>query len=133
MVRQPDFFILLRYRRLDEHYQQPDRPRTRRRITKFKASTQNLLPKDKGLALDSFESVRDVHNSFATENDKLYVDVRLKDDAKAANAKKRAQDRWKGRKGRKKAKMVDDDETGLHFVAFVPANGSVVEAGRTGA
>ena len=91
----------------------------------FKARTQNIQPKDKGLALDSFESVRDVHNSFATENDKLYVDVRLKDDAKAANAKKRAQDRWKGRKGRKKAKMVDDDETGLHFVAFVPAKGQL--------
>jgi hypothetical protein len=94
-------------------------------LQRFKASTQNLLPKARGLALDSFESVRDVHNSFATENDKLYVDVRLKDDAKAANTKKRAQDRWKGRKGRKKAKMVDDDETGLHFVAFVPAMGQL--------
>ena len=94
-------------------------------LQRFKASTQNLLPKARGLALDSFESVRNVHNSFATENDKLYVDARLKDDAKAANSKKRAQERWKGRKGRKKAKMVDDDETGLHFVAFVPAMGQL--------
>lgn len=95
-------------------------------LRKFKDSTHNLSPKDRGLALDSLESVRDVHNSFATENDKFHVDSCLKDDVKNANTKKRAQNRWARRKGRKKAKTIDDDdESGLHFVAFVPAIGQL--------
>jgi hypothetical protein len=91
----------------------------------FKNSTMNLSPKDRGLALDNFEIVRDVHNSFATENDKLHVDLRLKEDAKSAAARKRAQNRKKGRKGRKKAKFDENDESGLHFVAFIPAMGQL--------
>ncbi len=31
----------------------------------FRAATQGLSPKDRGLALDQFDHVRDVHNSFA--------------------------------------------------------------------
>jgi hypothetical protein len=96
-------------------------------LQKFKESTHSLSPKDRGLALDNLSPVRDVHNSFATFNDKLFVDLRLREDVKTYNAKKRAQARWKGRKNRKKAKPVDndDDESGLHFVAFVPAMGQV--------
>lgn len=91
----------------------------------FKNNTMNLSPKNRGLALDSFEIVRDVHNSFATENDKLHVDMRLKEDAKSAAAKERARNRKKGRRGRKKAKADWDDESGLHFIAFVPAMGQL--------
>lgn len=94
-------------------------------LHKFRASTIQLSPRDRGLALDSLKSVRDVHNSFATENDKLHVDGRLRDDIKAANARKRAENRKNGRKGRKKARILDEDESGLHFVAFVPAMGHV--------
>ena len=91
----------------------------------FKDRTISLSPKAKGLALDGLGSVRDVHNSFATENDKLNVDTRLKEEAKTAAAKKRALNRKKGRKGRQKAKTDTDDESGLHFVAFVPALGQM--------
>lgn len=96
-------------------------------LRKFKESTYSLSPKERGLALDNLSPVRDVHNSFATFNDKLFVDIRLRDDVKTHNTKRRAQTRWKGRKNRKKARSDDndDDESGLHFVAFVPAMGQL--------
>jgi hypothetical protein len=90
----------------------------------FKSHTATLSPKDRGLALDALSPIRAVHNSFATFADKLHVDARLRDDARSHAAKSRAQARWKG-KPRKPRKSIstDDDESGLHFVAFVPAEG----------
>lgn len=35
-------------------------------ISQFITTTSDISSKDKGLALDSFEHVRKVHNSFAT-------------------------------------------------------------------
>ena len=35
-------------------------------LSTFRKDTQTMTPKDRGLALDSFDHVRDVHNSFAT-------------------------------------------------------------------
>jgi ubiquitin carboxyl-terminal hydrolase L5 len=35
-------------------------------LANFRSVTQNLSPMDRGLALDDFGHIRDVHNSFAT-------------------------------------------------------------------
>ena len=61
----------------------------------------------------------------------MSVDLRLKEDAQAAAKKKKAQAqpsrKGKRRKGRRKKTMTveDDDENGLHFVAYVPAHGKI--------
>lgn len=65
-----------------------------------------------------------------SEVDIMTVDWRLKEDAQTAAKKKRAQARprkGKRRKGRSKmtATVKDDDETGFHFVAYVPAHGKI--------
>jgi hypothetical protein len=63
--------------------------------------------------------------------DRMIVDSRLKEDVKAAVRKKREEARSSGkgkkRKGRKKKGVAveDDNESGFHFVAYVPANGKV--------
>jgi ubiquitin carboxyl-terminal hydrolase L5 len=36
------------------------------RLNDFRTATLNMSPKDRGVALDYFDHVRDVHNSFAT-------------------------------------------------------------------
>ena len=36
------------------------------RLNDFRTNTLDLSPKDRGLALDQFDHVREVHNSFAT-------------------------------------------------------------------
>ena len=43
-------------------------------LNNFRARTMNMTPKDRGIALDRFDHVRDVHNSFAS-----YVSSRLLD------------------------------------------------------
>lgn len=35
-------------------------------LNAFREKTKDMSPKDRGLALDSFDHVRDAHNSFAT-------------------------------------------------------------------
>ena len=35
-------------------------------LNTFRDKTKDMSPRDRGLALDSFEYVRDTHNSFAT-------------------------------------------------------------------
>ena len=97
-------------------------------LEQFRTSTAALSSKDRGLALDSFDHVRDVHNSFAAEVDILTVDSRLKEDAQNATKKKNAQAARKGKKWRrrKKSKVVDEDEeSGFHFIAYVPAYGRI--------
>jgi len=100
-------------------------------IERFRMSTAQLSSKKRGLALDAFDHVRNVHNSFATAIDRMIVDLRLKEDVKAAARKKREEARSSGkgkkRKGRKKKGVAveDDNESGFHFVAYVPAHGKV--------
>ena len=97
-------------------------------LNDFRKNTIEMSPKERGLALDAFDFVRDVHNSFATEFDKMSVDLRLKQDAAWAERKKKAAVAA-ARRGRKKRKSAyepaDDDEGGLHFVAYVEANSAV--------
>ena len=66
-----------------------------------------------------------------SEVDIMTVDSRLKEDAQAAAKKKRAQAqpfrKGKKRKGRRKktATVEEEDESGFHFVAYVPAHGKI--------
>ncbi|OAG44034.1 hypothetical protein AYO21_01886 [Fonsecaea monophora] len=94
-------------------------------LNDFRATTMHLTPVERGLALDRFDHVRDVHNSFATEFDKMNVDLRLKQDMALAEKKKRAANAKRPRKKLKAEDEADEDESGLHFVAYVPAGGVV--------
>ena len=93
-------------------------------LNDFKADTIGMTPKERGLALDDFDHARDVHNSFATQFDKVVVDIRLKQDAAAAEKKKKAAMAKRRRKKRKEDEAYED-ESGLHFVAYVPSDGVV--------
>lgn len=102
------------------------------KLNSFRSETTNMTPMDRGIALDSFDHVRDVHNSFSTRFDHMVVDLRLKEDSKAAEKekKKAAAAAAKAKRPRKKVKIEEDFEeeeegTGFHFVAYVPAGGFV--------
>ncbi|KIY02789.1 uncharacterized protein Z520_01254 [Fonsecaea multimorphosa CBS 102226] len=94
-------------------------------LNDFRASTMNMTPMERGLALDRFDHVRDVHNSFATEIDKMDVDLRLKQDMATAEKRKKAAGAKRPRKKRKAEDELNEEESGLHFVAYVPAGGVV--------
>ncbi|EHY58409.1 hypothetical protein HRR83_007226 [Exophiala dermatitidis] len=95
------------------------------KLNEFRAQTLNMTPKDRGIALDRFDHVRDVHNSFATDIDKMNVDLRLKYDAMAAEKKKKAATTRRPRKRLREDEDLEDDDVGFHFVAYVPAEGAV--------
>ncbi|ETI25273.1 hypothetical protein G647_04648 [Cladophialophora carrionii CBS 160.54] len=94
-------------------------------LNAFRSSTIDMTPKDRGLALDQFDFVRDVHNSFATEFDKMNVDLRLKQDFTLVERRRRAASSKRPRKKRKENEEAFEDESGFHFVAYVPAGGDV--------
>ncbi len=96
-----------------------------RSLNDFRTNTMNMTPKERGVALDAFDHVREVHNSFATVFDKMNVDLRLKQDFAAAEKKKKAAQAKRPRKKRKREEEFEDEENGFHFVAYVPASGSV--------
>ncbi|KAK7883764.1 hypothetical protein LTR67_010926 [Exophiala xenobiotica] len=100
-----------------------------RSLNDFRTNTMNMTPKERGVALDAFDHVREVHNSFATVFDKMNVDLRLKQDFAAAEKEKKKKAAQAKRPPRKKRKqeeeLEDDEENGFHFVAYVPASGSV--------
>lgn len=94
----------------------------------FRQSTISMSPKERGVALDSFRWVRDKHNSFATEIDKLNVDKSLRVDALEWEKKKRAEEGavTSSRRKRRKISMHDElSENGFHFTAYAPCNGAV--------
>ena len=103
-------------------------------LNAFRSRTADMSPKDRGLALDRFDHVRDVHNSFSTPIDRMVVDLRLKQDSVAAEKEKKrkeaaAKAAAKAKRPRKRAKIEEDseedEEAGFHFVAYVPAGGFV--------
>lgn len=96
-----------------------------RMLNTFRAETMDMTPKERGVALDGFDHVRDVHNSFATELDKMVVDSRLKQDFAEAEKKRKAALAKRPRKKRKQEDNSEDDDNGFHFVAYVPAEGFV--------
>lgn len=58
-----------------------------KQLSRFKEFTQNMDPLSRGDAIDTFDFVRRIHNSFARESDLLQADMHLK--AKADRYKKR--------------------------------------------
>ncbi|KAF7504117.1 hypothetical protein GJ744_002686 [Endocarpon pusillum] len=115
-------------------------------MSQFFIATSDMSSKDKGLALDAFEHVRKVHNSFATLIDMKSVDRRLKADAQVfaqrqkqaakkpavvttTSAKAKPSKKGKNAKTRRSLRseesdpVVDEaDESGFHFTAYVPAH-----------
>ncbi|EXJ89785.1 hypothetical protein A1O3_02852 [Capronia epimyces CBS 606.96] len=94
-------------------------------LNEFRAHTLDMTPRDRGIALDGFDHVRDVHNSFATDLDKMAVDLRLKQEIAIAEKKRKAAMSKRPRKRLRDEEDFDDGENGFHFVAYVPAGGSV--------
>ncbi|KAI1625493.1 ubiquitin carboxyl-terminal hydrolase L5 [Exophiala viscosa] len=97
-------------------------------LNEFRENTLKMTPKERGIALDAFDHVRDVHNSFATEIDKLNIDLRLKQEFAAAEKEKKAkaaQSKRPRKKNKKQTKQYEEDENGFHFVAYVPVDGCV--------
>ncbi|KAI5285106.1 hypothetical protein KEM54_000825 [Ascosphaera aggregata] len=75
----------------------------------FKEFTKTFTPALRGIAINNFEFVKRVHNSFARKMDILSIDLQLKNEA---TEKRRTSKATKG----------DDEQTepGFHFIAFVP-------------
>ena len=94
-------------------------------LNNFRAQTDSMTPTDRGVALDKFEHVRNVHNSFSTSIDRMVVDVRLKQDITADQKAKRAAASKRPRKKRKQEVFEEEEDNGFHFVAYVPAGGFV--------
>ncbi|KPI44606.1 Ubiquitin carboxyl-terminal hydrolase isozyme L5 [Cyphellophora attinorum] len=105
-------------------------------LNEFRQKTKDMTPKDRGTALDSFDFVRNAHNSFATEIDKLNVEHLLKDEVAKWERKVKAENktnnghRHKRRRvtfGKKKTITADDyeEENGFHFVAYAPCRGTL--------
>jgi len=112
----------------------PDNLDLGEKLNAFRSQTRDMSPMDRGRALDEFDHVRDVHNSFSTDLDRMIVDLRLKQDKAAAEKERReaaaatAAAAANGQRPRKKAKIeeeYDDDNKGFHFVAYVAAGGFV--------
>ncbi|KAJ5397231.1 hypothetical protein N7509_005344 [Penicillium cosmopolitanum] len=80
-------------------------------LQQFKEFTMPFTPALRGDAINNFEFVKRVHNSFARKMDILNSDLQLKGEATSS---KRSQKQISG----------DEDAT-FHFIAFMPAMGQV--------
>ncbi|KAK1457155.1 ubiquitin carboxyl-terminal hydrolase, family 1 [Colletotrichum cuscutae] len=91
----------------------------------FKDSTKTLSTPLRGHALSSNPFIRSVHNSFTRRMDHLNADFVL--EIEASESKKKTKRRGPAKKTKKSKKQKIDEESGFHFIAYVPANGSVWE------
>ncbi|KAJ5692088.1 hypothetical protein N7462_001511 [Penicillium macrosclerotiorum] len=78
----------------------------------FKDFTMQFTPALRGNAIDNFEFVKRVHNSFARKMDILNSDLQLQWDTKSKKKRSNGQDE-------------NDSDSGFHFIAFMPAMGQV--------
>ncbi|KAK1146704.1 hypothetical protein N8T08_002777 [Aspergillus melleus] len=80
----------------------------------FKEFTMPFTPALRGDAINNFEFVKQIHNSFARKMDILNSDLQLKSEATS-------------KRSRSARHTQDESETdaGFHFIAFVPALGTV--------
>lgn len=86
-------------------------------LRKFRERTMGLGPVERGEAVDRFDLVKRVHNSFATENDLLVADMHLRD-RHARFVKRQAALKANATKAAKKAELAN----GLTSTAkFAPA------------
>ncbi|KAJ5639839.1 uncharacterized protein N7484_007701 [Penicillium longicatenatum] len=77
----------------------------------FKEFTSTFTPALRGDAINNFEFVKRIHNSFARKMDILNADLQLKSEATSKN-------RYKGQN-------TGDSDATFHFIAFMPAIGQV--------
>ncbi|KAI5301373.1 hypothetical protein KEM55_007275 [Ascosphaera atra] len=83
-------------------------------LARFKEFTKSFTPALRGIAINNFEFVKRIHNSFARKMDIFSVDLQLKNQA------------TEKRRGGKAANVeVDESESGFHFIAFVPVKGEL--------
>ncbi|KAL2880878.1 hypothetical protein SGCOL_003905 [Colletotrichum sp. CLE4] len=94
----------------------------------FKDSTNSLSTPLRGHALSTNAFIRSVHNSFTRRMDHLNADLFLETEASESKKKKKTtKRRGPAKKTKRTKKQKIDDESGFHFIAYVPANGSVWE------
>ncbi|KAJ5633012.1 hypothetical protein N7490_009351 [Penicillium lividum] len=77
----------------------------------FKEFTKTFTPALRGDAINNFEFVKRVHNSFARKMDILNADLQLKSEATS--------------KKRYKGQDITDSDATFHFIAFMPVMGQV--------
>lgn len=90
-------------------------------INSFKGETQSLKPAYRGQKLSQNEYIRNIHNSFARRMDILNADLALSNEFSAWKKRKH----MKKKSGKRKSKSKSDEESGFHFIAFVPVEGVV--------
>ncbi|EDN95091.1 hypothetical protein SS1G_10966 [Sclerotinia sclerotiorum 1980 UF-70] len=88
-------------------------------VSNFKSDTQFLKPAYRGQKLSQNEYIRNIHNTFARRMDILNADLALSNEVSAWENKK------KTKKKSGKTRSRSDDESGFHFIAFVPVKGVV--------
>lgn len=93
------------------------------KLQEFKDATRGLSTPLRGHALSSNTFIRSVHNSFTRRMDHLNADLFLEGEAAESKKKKRRGPA----KGKKSKKQKVKSDSGFHFIAYVPANGSVWE------
>ncbi|KAL3470187.1 ubiquitin carboxyl-terminal hydrolase [Aspergillus californicus] len=83
-------------------------------LQSFKDFTMPFTPALRGDAINNFEFIKRIHNSFARKMDMLNSDLHLKYEAGTRRNKS-------GKRGREE----HEADAGFHFIAFVPALGKV--------
>ncbi|KAK4497197.1 hypothetical protein PRZ48_011647 [Zasmidium cellare] len=81
-------------------------------LRNFKTFTEAMSPMEKGDAIDSFDFVRRIHNSFATENDILNANMHTKgkvDKFKKKQAAAKALETKRAKKAAQEAKYAEED------------------------
>lgn len=83
-------------------------------LQQFKEFTMSFTPALRGDAINNFEFVKKIHNSFARKMDMLNSDLHLKNESK-----------FKRRSSTENDYENSEAEAAFHFIAFVPALGRV--------
>ncbi|KAL4864964.1 hypothetical protein BDV12DRAFT_175355 [Aspergillus spectabilis] len=83
-------------------------------LRSFKEFTMPFTPALRGDAINNFEFVKRIHNSFARKMDILNSDLQLKYEAQS-----------KRNRSKKSGREEHEADAGFHFIAFVPALGRV--------
>ncbi|GAM83185.1 hypothetical protein ANO11243_011710 [Dothideomycetidae sp. 11243] len=123
-------------------------------LQSFREFTAEMSPMDKGRAVDNFDFLRSVHNSFSRELDILNANMHLGQKHEKVSASLRTRARQEARQEarqsaaaqdatldglrrstrKRKTKhdtendlglLVDDDDVGFHFIAYIPIEGQV--------
>lgn len=90
-------------------------------INRFRNSTKDMSPNQRGKAVAEFAFVRQAHNSWARKSDMMNEDKLLRENVLKKNQyKKRG---TTARPSRKKKK--DEYENAYHYIAYMPANGEI--------